>query len=232
MLRVIHTGGAGLPISYPVDPTAEFEPGMIAQLKIIGNDIVMGVSDGLAPYGMIDDIRTKSQSRQMIDEVVEITNVLSEIDGNNYRVSSIETNMLLENPNIFPNSFISSISVELVDVNGIIYVPEGTPLNYDFDGDGVNDGFRIIVSYTYRVPNQPGEDSTIGSGQISVHYSPGEYATDQFDPRQNYPLNGALFVGLDGKLTTSQPTSDHPSIGFVSGPPSAINNTLQFHWLG
>lgn len=54
MLRLIQVG-ASLPFSYPVDPTSTFQSGQIAQLKLIGNEIVCGVSDGTAPLGIIDD---------------------------------------------------------------------------------------------------------------------------------------------------------------------------------
>lgn len=56
MLKIIVLSGN--PIAYPVDPNAIFEPGMIAQLKVVGDEIVVGVSDGSAPFGIIDDIKT------------------------------------------------------------------------------------------------------------------------------------------------------------------------------
>lgn len=39
MLKVIHSGNS-MPISLPVDPTSEFQPGMFAQLGLMGNDSV------------------------------------------------------------------------------------------------------------------------------------------------------------------------------------------------
>ena len=48
MLKAVQIGNA-LPIQYPVNPTSVFEAGMIAELTTIGNDIVCGVSSGLAP---------------------------------------------------------------------------------------------------------------------------------------------------------------------------------------
>ena len=67
--RIVQAGNA-LPTSYPVDPSAEFEPGMVAQLGVIGNNIVCGVSDGTAPIGIIDDIKTRAFTSTSIDEVV------------------------------------------------------------------------------------------------------------------------------------------------------------------
>jgi hypothetical protein len=59
MLKLVQTGNA-LPISWPVDPTAEFEAGMIAQLYLRGNNMVCGVSDGRSPIGIIDDCKTRA----------------------------------------------------------------------------------------------------------------------------------------------------------------------------
>jgi hypothetical protein len=223
--------GSGLPGSFTVDPSAEFQSGMIAQIKIIGNDIVVGVSDGTAPIGIIDDIRTSAFTRQQIDEVVEISVSATSIDGNGNLVNAEDVTGVLQHPSIVENSFTSTLSVALNPVNGIITVPSGTVLNYDFSEDGTPDGFRIITSYTYSVPNVPGDDTTTGSGRITVHYQRGFYATDQYDPRQAYPINATLFVGLDGKLTTKQATDNHPGIAIVTGPPSSINSTLEFMWL-
>lgn len=227
MLKIVQAGLA-LPASWPVDPSAEFEAGMIAQLKAIGNDIVAGVSDGTAPLGIIDDARTKAFSKSQIDEVIEIDVKNIELDGNGQKVNVNDEYGFLEFANLVNKSFTSTISVDLNPVNGVIIVPPGTPLNFDFDGDGELDGFRIISSYVYQIPNQPGDDTTFASGRVTVHYGRGFYATDQFDTLQQYPLNITLYVGLDGKLTSKQPTSAHPGIAIVTGPPSSTNGTLEF----
>jgi hypothetical protein len=230
MLRIVHTG-TSLPVSFPLDPTAEFEPGMIAQLKVIGNDIICGISDGTAPVGIIDDIRTKAFTKNQIDEIVEVSGGATELNGSGQIVNSADAYGFLQFSNLLENSFTSTISVVLNPINGVIIIPAGTPLNYDSDGDDVLDSFKVIVNYTYRIANQPGDDSTIGSGRVTVHYNRGFYATDQFDTRQNYPLNATLYVGIDGKLTTKQPTTSHPGVAVVTGPPSSTNSTLEFLWL-
>lgn len=230
MLRIVHAG-TSLPVSFPLDPTAEFEPGMIAQLKVIGNDIVCGISDGTAPLGMIDDVRTKAFTKNQIDELVEIAVENTTIDGNGQIVNAADSYGFLQFSNILENSFTSTVSVILNPVNGVIIVPAGTPLNFDSNGDSIFDSFKVIVNYTYRIPNQPGDDSTIGSGRVTVHYNRGFYATDQFDTRQNYALNATLYVGLDGKLTTKQPTANHPGVAVVTGPPTSTNSTLELLWL-
>lgn len=59
MLRAVSIGHPHS-TSFPVDPDAEFEPGMIGQLKVInGLEIVLSVSDGLAPLGIIDDVKNE-----------------------------------------------------------------------------------------------------------------------------------------------------------------------------
>ena len=131
-------------------------------------------------------------------------------DENGKLVNLVEVSSPLENPHIIQSSFISNISVFLNYVNGIITVPAGTELNYDFDGDGVNDGYKIVISYIYRISNKPGDDTTLSSGRVTIHYQRGIYATDQFDTTQVYPLNCTLYVGLDGHLTSKQPTENHP----------------------
>lgn len=227
MLKVIHTGNA-LPMSLSVDPTAEFEPGMFAQLGLIGNDIVAGISDGTAPLGIIDDVRTNAFTKPQVDEIVIVDGQSSTIDGNGKRVSTVDVTGVLEFPNIIENSFTSTISVILNVVNGIITIPAGTELNYDADEDGENDSFRIITNYIYRIAGKPGDDTTVGSGRVTIHYQRGIYATDQFDTTQVYPINCTLFVGLDGKLTSAQPTDAHPGVALCTGPPSAAIGTLEF----
>jgi hypothetical protein len=233
MLRVIHISNGALPVSYPVHPTAEFQPGMIAQLTILGNDIMSTVSDGTAPFGIIDDCRTNAFTAPQIDEIVEI--ILDEdeveIDINGYRVNKKDAVGYLKYPNILEKSFVSDLSIMLNAVNGVVIVPAGTRLNYASTESGILDGYKIICTYIYRIANKPGDDSTIGSNRVTIYYQRGIYATDQFDTRQIYPLNATLYVGMDGRLTTEQPTPDHPGIAVVTGPPSSVEGTLEFLWL-
>jgi len=227
MLRIVHVGN-GLPGSWPLDPTAEFEPGMFAQLKVIGNDIVCGVSDGTAPLGVIDDVRTSAFTTTQIDEIVEVPVIDTELDSNGRIVNSRDEIGFLNNPSIIESSFTSTIPVVLNSSNGAIIIPAGTELNYDANEDGDLDSFKVVVNYSYRIPNMPGDDSTAGSGRVTVFYGRGFYATDQFEANQSYALNVTLYVSLGGKLTSKQPTANHPGVAIVTGPPSAINSTLEF----
>ena len=227
MLKVIHTGNS-LPMSLPVDPTAEFQPGMFAQLGLIGNDTIAAVSDGTAPLGIIDDVRTTAFTKSQVDEVVIVKVKASERDSSGNLVNSEDVTGILEHPNITENSFTSTVSVILNTVNGVVTIPSGTILNYKADDSSEFNAFRLIANYIYRVSGRPGDDTTLGSGRITIHYQRGIYATDQFDTTQIYPLNATLYVGLDGKLTSKQPTEDHPGVAICTGPPSAATGTLEF----
>jgi hypothetical protein len=131
-----------------------------------------------------------------------------------------------------PSSFITSpVSVHLIARNGMIEFPAGTVLNYDQDGDGIPDSIRTVVSYCYQIPNVSGDDSTLGSGQITVWFQRGIYQTDLYETNQRYPLNAILFVSENGKLTTSQPNDEYPGVAMVTGPPIASSNFLEFEYL-
>ncbi len=229
MLRLIQIGNA-LPMSYPVDGTSTFQPGQIGQLKLYGNDIVIGLSDGIAPLGIIDDIRTSAFTQPVIDEIVVIRAVGVQDAYGNY-VTVVDAKQELNNSQIVASSFVSDYeNLILNPINGILTVPAGSRLNFDLDGDGKPDSIKTIVSYVYRIANLPGDDTTIGSNRLTIWFMRGIFETDQFDPLQRYPLNATLFVNEDGKLTTKQITPEHPPVAIVTGPPSALVNTIQFLW--
>ena len=52
MLRLVQVGNA-LPASFICDPSAEFQPGQIAQLIVLGNQVMATVSNGTAPIGIL-----------------------------------------------------------------------------------------------------------------------------------------------------------------------------------
>jgi hypothetical protein len=112
--------------------------------------------------------------------------------------------------------------------NGVITVPAGTPLNYSSTNSGVFDSVRVVVRYSYQVPGIPGENSTEGTGRITVWTSKIIAATDQFDTSASYALNSILFCGIDGKLSTSRIDETYPPVGIVTAPPSAIYSFLEF----
>jgi hypothetical protein len=228
-LKIVQIGNA-LPVSYPVDPTAEFEPGMIGQNFLRGNNIVCGVSDGRAPFGIIDDFKTRAFTAPALDE--EVIASAPAVSHNGQLVTPVDVKWELRNPNVIPSSFITSpVDVQLIPRNGMIVFPAGTPLNFDLDGDGTPDSIRTVVSYTYQIPNVSGDDSTAGSGKITIWFQRGIFQTDMYETNQRYPLNSILFVSENGRLTTSQPHDEYPGVAMVTGPPTAAFGTLEFMWL-
>lgn len=230
-LQIIQTGNS-MPFSFPVDPSAEFEPGQIAQLTIMGNQIVCGVSDGTAPLGIIDDIKKNAFTDTSINETVIAGPIIGVPGPNNMLVTPVEVKVELENAGIQHGTFVSDdVDVEVIARNGVVKFLAGTPLNYDLDGDGTFDSIRTTVSYTYQVPNVPGDNSTVGSNRVTVWLQRCIGQTKQFDTSQRYPLNANLFVNEEGRFTTMQPSERHPGVAIVTGPPSSIHGSLEFLWV-
>lgn len=228
MLKLIQIGNS-LPASFLCDPSAEFLPGMIAELNVFGNVVMATVSSGLAPIGIIDDIKTNSFTRVSWNETVIVP--AEGVVVNNQIVSVVDIMKDLDNPHILPSSFLSTVPVALNARNGIVTFPAGTPLNIDLTGAGYPNGIKAIVNYTYKVPNIPGDDSTAGSNRVTVWFDRGFFATDQFESNQQYPVRANLFVSPNGLLTTQRPSEKHPAVAIVTGPPIPMNPTLEFMWL-
>lgn len=228
MLKLVQYGNI-MPFSFPVNPDAEFQPGQIAQMQTSGNQIVCGVSDGTAPLGIIDDIKTTSFSSAAVDEVVRVP-AIGVPGPNNTLVLANDLKVELRNPLVVPSSFTASIDVELIPRNGIVTFLAGTPLNFSYSDNGTPDGMYCVVNYSYQQPNMPGDDSTAGSGRITVWSGRLIAQTDQFDTTARYPVNAPLFVNQKGQLTTKQ-IEDYPMVAICLGPPGGISNMMEFLWL-
>lgn len=195
----------------------------------MGNQIVCGVSDGTAPIGIIDDIKTHSFTSASIDEEVTVPTV--GVMSNGKLVTPMDLKTELENPNIVERSFLTDVDVLLIPRNGVIVIPKGTELNFDNAGSGTPDSVRVVVSYTYQVPNVPGDDSTTGSGRVTVWFQRIIAQTDQFETNQRYPVNANLFVSETGLLTTRMPSPNHAAVAIVTAPPTSLQGSLEFLWL-
>ncbi len=230
MLRLLQVGNA-LPYSWPVDPSAEFMPGMCAELTVLGNQIVATVSNGTAPIGIIDDINTKAFSAVSWNETVKVV-VPNPVPGQlpGQWVTPTDIKVELQHANIAKNSFISTVEVQLIPRNGIVVFLAGTPLNVDLLGTGYPNGVRTIVNYTYQVPNIPGDNSTIGSGRMTVWYNRMFFQTDQMETNVVYPVKANLYCSETGLFTTRKPSPIHPAVAMVTGPPTSMNTLLEAMW--
>jgi len=228
MLRVIQSF-TGRPMSYTVDPNAVFQPGMVAQLKVLGNDVVAGVSDGISPIGLIDDVKDTSFTEPAIDEVVIIAAAVINTDGYGFTLGA-DAMQTLQNADIVQQSFVSDIpGIELNAINGVVTARSGTALNYTTPDSATPNAIRVVVSYVYHVKNIPGEDTTFGSGRISMWVSRGIFQTDQFEIVP-YQVNAQLFVSPQGKLTTEMTLPNQPSVAMTLLPPVRHNAMLEFLW--
>lgn len=199
---------------------------MMAELTVIGNQVMATVSNGTAPIGVIDDIKTNAFTNVSWNEV-SIVPAVGVIGPGGRLVTPIDIKVELRKPNIISNSFNSTVNVVLNPNNGVITFVAGTELNFDLTGTGTPNAIRTIVNYTYQVPNIPGDDSTAASKRMTVWFSRMFFQTDQFETNQQYPVRANLYVSESGFLTTRRPSSIHPAIGMVTAPPTPLNPMIE-----
>jgi len=228
MLRLVQVGNT-LPASFICDPSAEFQPGQIAELTVIGNQVMATVSNGTAPIGIIDDIKTKAFTNVSWNEAI-IVPAIGVPGPGGILITPIDIKAELKKPNIISSSFNSSVNVVLNPVNGVITFLAGTQLNYDLMGTGTPNAIRAIVNYTYQVANIPGDDSTVGSDRMTVWFNRMFFQTDQYETNQQYPVRANLYVSEIGFLTTRRPSSIHPAVAMVTAPPTPMNPMIEALW--
>lgn len=229
MLRLIHESNAQ-PHSFICDPSAEFQPGQIAELVVIGNQVMATVSNGTAPLGIIDDIKTRSFTNISWNEEVIIP-AQGVMNGAGQLVLANDVMYTLDNPHIVRSSFSSTVKIHLNEKNGVITFLAGTPLNFDAIGAGQPSGIRTICNYTYFIPNIPGDDSTLGSGRVTVWYNRMFIQTDMYETNVSYPVRAMLYCNEFGMFTTRRPSENHPAIAMVTEPPSTMLPFLGLMWL-
>lgn len=227
ILRLVQVGNT-LPANFICDPSAEFQPGQIAELTVIGNQIMATVSNGTAPIGVIDDIKTRAFTNVSWNEVV-IVPAVGVVSGSDL-VTPIDIKAELRKPNIVSSSFNSTVDVALNAVNGVVTFIAGTKLNFDLTGTGTPNAIRAIVNYTYQVANIPGDDSTQGSGRMTVWFNRMFFQTDQYETNQQYPVRANLYVSETGFLTTRRPSTIHPAVAMVTAPPTPMNPCIEVLW--
>lgn len=221
--------GNALPASFICDPSAEFQPGMVSELVVIGNQIMATVSNGTAPLGIIDDIKTRAFTNVSWNEEIYVPAV--GVNSNGRLVTPIDVKAELKKPNVLASSFTSTVNVVLNATNGVVTFLAGTPLNIDLTGSGSFNGIKAVVNYTYQVANVPGDDSTAGSGRMTVWFNRMFAQTDQYETNQQYPVRANLFVSELGFLTTRRPSAIHPAVAMVTAPPTPMNTMIEFLYL-
>jgi hypothetical protein len=184
------------------------------------------VSNGTAPIGVIDDIKTKAFTNVSWNETV-IVPAFGVPGPNNTLVTPVDIKAELRRPNIVTSSFSSNVSVTLNPINGIITFVAGTELNLDLQGTGTPNAIKAIVNYTYMVANIPGDDSTAGSGRMTVWFERMFFQTDQYETNQQYPLRANLYCSEVGFLTTRRPSQIHPAIAMVTAPPTPMTPMIE-----
>lgn len=228
MLRLVQVGNA-LPASFIVHNAAEFQPGQIAELTVDGNQVVCTVSQGTAPIGIIDDIKTHSFTAVSWNE--EIIVPATGVPGpGGILVTPVEIRAELKNAYIQSGSFLSTVDVQLIPTNGVIVFLAGTQLNMDRGGTGTPNAIQTFVNYQYQVPNIPGDDSTQGSGRVTVWFNRMFFQTDQYETNQVYPVRANLYVSEKGLLTTRRPSEIHPAVAMVTAPPTPMNSMIEALW--
>lgn len=227
MLRLIMSQGLPYGLTQ-VDPTINFQAGQIAGFKQLGADIVATLADGktVQPFGIIDDTKDTAFTAPVVDEIVIIP-AHGVPDGYGHYVSTVDVMGFLQHPGIRENSFQADLTVWLNRVNGTITVPAGSILNNDQNDDGEPDSFKVTCSYTYEIVGTFGEDTTTGSGQLTIWFTRGLYATDQFETAVDYKLNDILYCSENGKLTS---VINGPAVGMVTGPPTALIQDMEYLW--
>src|SRR5271169_2679064 len=107
MLRLVQVGNT-LPVSFICDPSAEFQPGMVAELTVIGNQVMATVSNGTAPIGIIADIKTKAFTNVSWKEVARVPAIGVPGPGGTL-VTPVGIKYELRRPNIVSQSFNSTV---------------------------------------------------------------------------------------------------------------------------
>ena len=188
------------------------------------------VSNGTAPIGIIDDVKTKAFTNVSWNEVI-IVPAVGVPGPNNTIITPIDIKAELRRPNVVPASFASTVNVVLNPINGVITFVAGTQLNFDAQGVGSPNAIRAVVNYSYAVANIPGDDSTLASGRMSIWWDRGFFEVSAFETNQTYPLNANLYVSEIGLFTTRRPSPIHPSVAIVTSPPSPTNSLLSLLYL-
>jgi hypothetical protein len=231
MLRIIETFN-NLPQNIEVDPDANFQPGNVGSLRIKNSKSVMGICDGLHPYGILDDIKSNvircvpvPPTQTFIVPAEDI-----EFDANKKAIILSKAQKVeLNHANIIAASFISDVPGTLKYLNGIFILPIGTICNYclkpSINGSTINDAVRFSCKYAYNINKV--DDTTLGSGRVTVWSKNMIAETDMYSIAHEYNKYMPLYVE-NGLLTTKRLDSQCKCIGIVLEGPTTNNPMMKF----
>jgi len=225
MLRIIETFN-NLPQAYQVDPDSNFEPGQIGSLRVRSGNVVVGISDGLHPEGIIDDIKTEKYRTVKWEE-----EIIASVEDFGMKDSAVTTakdiKCQLEKSHIIVKSFISTVPVTLIPMNGVVIIPAGTICNHVLDtSNNFANAIRFSCNYAYNIPANY-DDSTVSSGRVTVWNKMMIAETDMFDTTAKYDRYSSLYT-INGLLTTNRPSYECKCIGFVLNEPKSNYAVVRF----
>lgn len=235
MLRIIESFG-NLPTTIDVDSDIKCQPGQIGSLKIKNNKSVIGICDGLHPFGIIDDLKSNTIRSVVSPKDGEFIIPITEFEYDSLKkeiVLSKDFHVELKHTNIISSSFISNINVELNCRNGIVTIPKGTTCNYCINitpnqNDMINHDIRLVVKYAYNTIYDSLE-STISNMKITMWTKNMICETDMFDTSAKYEIYSNLYI-INGLLTTKCILPQCKCVGMVLSLPTVNNNMLRILW--
>jgi hypothetical protein len=245
MLRIIETF-CNLPETLEPSKNITCQPGQIGALKISKGKTVVDICDGLHPFGIIDDIKSRNiRAVSTQNDQIHIVPVHHDIDRGTKETFSIEEVMVeLKHQHIIAESFVSSISGDLRADEGIYVIPAHTACNYclstsvtrvdilsatrftyTYTGVDTPNAIRFTCAYAFNIPMKEEQDTISTSGKITVWTKNLIAETDMYDTSVDYPKYANLYVNK-GYLTTSKVNSQCPAIGIVLGSPHGSNDSM------
>jgi hypothetical protein len=233
MLRIIESFN-NLPVTIEPDPDANFQPGQIGSLRIKNSKSIIGICDGLHPFGIIDDIRSHV-SRALPNPYSQVHIVPIQIAFDEEKqdmVSASDAKVELNYSKIIIGSFTSNIPGQLHSVNGVFTIPKGTKCNYCLTPQAgsepdINNAIRLVCTYAYNVHYPELQDSVSVFNRVTIWSKNMIAETDMFDTTQKYFKYSNLFV-QNGFLTTNRADYTCKCIGVVLQPPGIENSMLRF----
>ena len=221
------------PLNCQIDKKLNVLPGQIASLAIKEDHPTIIISDGVVPFGIIDDIRSDKTRCVSIDEkiYISVSNDKWEISDDGEATNKTKIIYNLNNPSIISQSYKCSGPAELFSCKqGTIVVPAKTKIKLEKDDDNSYVPYICFkTSYAFNVPLISFDDSISSTGRVIIWSRPLIVKTDMFDTSCSYHINESLYV-TNGLVTWKQNTEYSKKIGRILKTPSNKDPFLTFLW--